>query len=275
MTLMPASQVHRLAGDIFLLLLALGAMCSTGPAQAADQIPVGIEAVGTAFRVTLSDGTSKEGAGLAGAVLTFDVNGTAVRIRIVSIEADGGNKAVLLHDFRFADNDAPLCAPDPQGRQLGFPLAGRTAADGRLVAAAPGIFELICTSGAQGKCVRFGYHPWENGSDGKSMRDHYNACVRMVRADYCGDGRAYTRDGTSIDLWDDRGIQKSESADDASFSFEAAWGPDGAVCVARTRIPENITLEALKVACPRLAQAPSCTEATGRGAGALLFNRSR
>jgi hypothetical protein len=261
--------------NVFLLLLALGGTLAVIAAPAAELTVVNIEAVGTAFRVTLPDGATKEGTALAGAVLTFDVNGTAVRIRIASIEADAGNKAVLLHDFRFVDNDVPLCTPDPQGRQLGFPLAGRTAADGRFVAAAPGIFELICPSGAQGKCVRFGYHPWENGTDGKSMRDYYNACVRLVRADYCGDGRAYTREGTSIDLWDDRGIQKSESGGDASYSFEAAWGPDGAVCVARSRIPDNITLDGLKAACPRLARMPSCSEATGRTGGALLFNRSR
>ena len=26
------------------------------------------------------------------------------------------------------------------------------------------------------------------------------------------------------------------------MAFEAAWGPDGALCVARTRVPENVTL---------------------------------
>src|SRR6202162_534078 len=40
-----------------------------------------------------------------------------------------------------------------------------------------------------GKCVRYGYHPWEQAPDGRPMRDYYDACVRMVRADYCGDVR--------------------------------------------------------------------------------------
>jgi hypothetical protein len=107
------------------------------------------------------------------------------------------------------------------------------------------------------------------------MRDFHNACVRMVRADYCGDGRAWTRDGTIIDMWDDQGIQKPHSQNDATFSFEAGWKPEGAVCVAHTRIPENITLDKLKTSCPRLATMPTCDEALARAAGASLFNRSR
>ena len=49
--------------------------------------------------------------------------------------------------------------------------------------AEPGVLELTCTGGAQAKCVRFGYRPWETGPDGRPMRGLYNACVRMVRAE--------------------------------------------------------------------------------------------
>src|SRR6266436_911063 len=111
--------------------------------------------------------------------------------------------------FGSLDTDEPLCEAAPDGQQTGFPLAGRATADNRLVPAGPGDFEIICAAGALGKCVRFGYHPWETRSDGRSMRDYYEACVRMVRADYCGDGR--TRTGMAIDIWDDLGIQVSET----------------------------------------------------------------
>ena len=170
-------------------------------------------------------------------------------------------------------NGEPLCSAAPDGTRLGFPLAGRTA-EGLFVESDPGVFELICTSGAQGKCVRFGYHPWEQRPDGRSMRDYYNACVRLVRADYCGNGRAWTRDGSLIDLWDDLGIQKPESLSDPAFSFEAGWNEHGAVCVARTRIPENITLDQLKASCPRLTTITLCDEAAARASGSILYNRS-
>jgi ADYC domain-containing protein len=123
--------------------------------------------------------------------------------------------------------------------------------------------------------VRFGYQPWKMAADRRPMRDYYNACTRLVRADYCGDGRSFTRDGTSIDVWDSVGIQTPDTGDDPAYSFEAGWGADGAVCVARTRIPENIILETLKISCPRLAAMPVCDEGSARAAGALLFNRSR
>jgi hypothetical protein len=71
------------------------------------------------------------------------------------------------------------------------------------------------------------------------------------------------------------GVQEADSSKDASFSFEAAWNADGAVCVARIRIPENISVERLKAPCPRLESMPVCDERSGRAGGALLFNRSR
>ena len=173
------------------LLLAIAAVAAS-PAAAADSVVTAIEAVETAFRVTLSDGTFKQGRELAGAVLVFAVNGKPTRIRIASIEPDPTDKAVLLHDFRIESTGEPLCGPGPDGLRLGFPLAGRTAEDGRFVEAGTGTFELVCTSGAQGKCVRFGYRAWEQRTDGRSMRDYFNACVRLLRADYCGDGHGWS-----------------------------------------------------------------------------------
>jgi hypothetical protein len=39
--------------------------------------------------------------------------------------------------------------------------------DGAMEPTEPGIFEIVCTSGARGKCVRFGYLPWISAA----MRD--------------------------------------------------------------------------------------------------------
>jgi hypothetical protein len=259
------------------LAVAALTLASPAPAVAGEPAVVRLEAVGAAFRATLSDGSVKQGAELTGAMLVFNVNGAPLRVRIAAVSPDPDDRsgALLLHDFRVAATGEPLCAAGPDGKRLGFPLAGRTTADGRWSNTEPGTFELVCTAGAQGKCVRFGYQPWTTAPDGRPMRDYYNACVRMVRADYCGDNRPWTRNGTAIDLWDRLGIQTSDSADDATYSFEAGWGPDGAVCVARTRIPETVTLASLKHYCPRLAAAPACDQQSARAAGALLFNRSR
>ena len=239
------------------------------PAVAQPSV-VKTEVSGTAFRIALSDGSVTQGRSI------LRRRGAGFRYRWQagpcprsSITPDQNDKAVLLHDLRVDATDTPLCRPDPDGKQLGFPLAGRTAPDGRFVEAGPGVFELVCL-GAQGKCVRFGYHPWESAPDGQPMRDYFDACVRMVRADYCGDGHGWTRDGTLIDVWDDRGIQKTDATSNPMLSFEAGWRPDSAVCVAHTRIPENITLDKLKASCPRLAIVPPCDEPSARAAGALF-----
>jgi hypothetical protein len=60
--------------------------------------------------------------------------------------------------------------------------------------------------------------------------------------------------------------------------FEAAWGRDGAICVAHTRIARNVTLDELAQCYPRLRHhlgPEACTEAAMRHhPGVLLFNRS-
>src|SRR5215471_16602031 len=67
------------------IVLALSAAAS---ARAAEPTVVGIEAVGTAFRAKLSDGSVKQAAELAGAVLVFKINDELTRIRISSIRPD-------------------------------------------------------------------------------------------------------------------------------------------------------------------------------------------
>jgi len=103
--------------------------------------------------------------------------------------------------------ETSICSPDPDGRRLGLPLAGRTR-----------------------------------------------------------------NDGTLIDFYDEIGINKTDN--DPTLSFEAAWGPNGALCVAHTRIPEILDLDGLEKSCPRLAGRlrSDCRQDMS---GALLRNRSK
>jgi hypothetical protein len=98
----------------------------------------------------------------------------------------------------------------------------------------------------------------------------------MVRADYGGDDRPATRDGTVIDAYDRFGIQMPEATD--AMPFEAAWGRNGAVCVAHPRIAENVSLDELGRRYPILRGGlgpEACTEEAMRHRpDVLLFNRS-
>lgn len=122
-----------------------------------------------------------------------------------------------------------LCARDVAGGESAIPYA-----------AAGGDILFTCTSGAIGKCIRWGYTP--------SAGALHEACVRMVRADYGGDGTSFTRDGTPIAFCDRAGIHRCRQPRD----IEAAWAASGAVCVGHPRISEIVTLEALAARYPAL-----------------------
>lgn len=83
-----------------------------------------------------------------------------------------------------------------------------------------------CRGGALAKCVEWGYHP-EGVVSSTVLSDHHQACTRLVRADYCGNGDHHTENGTLIDVADSLGIQTH----DTTWDIEAAWGADGALCV--------------------------------------------
>jgi hypothetical protein len=97
----------------------------------------------------------------------------------------------------------------------------------------------------------------------------------MVRADYCGDGSSWTRDGIRIDLYDRLGIQVPDRS--LGMLFEAAWGPQGAICVSRTRLQTLLSVPELLSRCrQKIKLAPdACTdEATENRHDALLRNES-
>lgn len=116
----------------------------------------------------------------------------------------------------------------------------------------PGKFTFACENGAIAKCVSWGYKPWAT-RENRSLEDFHQACTRMARADYCGNGRSYTQDDTRIDISDELGIltRTADAAVDSrlgQLAFEAAWGPEGAVCLARMR--DSRKVETILAECP-------------------------
>ena len=238
---------------------------------------------GTVFRVRLTSGTVLSGPDLVGATLTLAEDGDAaprkVLIESVAVDPMDPDHEVLLYHLLAVDpatgQKEELCAPNADGERWGFPVRGRWDAEGRHLSDAG--YTLTCADGAQGKCVRFGYKPWKTLANGVRLDAYHQACVRAVRADYCG-GRGTTRDGMLIDIYDAIGIQQRDpKSDEAGLRFEAVWSPEGALCVAHTRVPENMTLEQLAKECPRLAGRlgeAACSEDYARDK-ALMYNRSR
>ena len=89
--------------------------------------------------------------------------------------------------------------------------------------------------GAVGKCLLWprpvglpmGFPP--TGTDVSEFR----TCIRMVRADYCGDGVSHTKDGTLVEPY--RRTEAATHELPPAFIFEANWDERGAICVLHAR----------------------------------------
>ena len=68
-----------------------------------------------------------------------------------------------------------------------------------------------------------------------NLADHHQACTRMARADYCGDGVPHTLNNTPIDVYDRLVpyIQTLASVGNKEWKVEAEWGPNGALCLGK------------------------------------------
>jgi hypothetical protein len=242
---------------------------------------------GTVLRIRFASSRVMSGNDLTGATLSLAQAGLSapLKVKVESVETDPLDPAheTLLYHLLVVDAEtgrtSELCDPDARGERWAFPLKGQWDAEGRRVSSDAG-FTLTCADGAQGKCVRFGYKPWKTLRSGVRLEAYHQACIRLVRADYCG-GHGTTRDGMLIDIYDNLGINAPDPNPSATgVRFEAAWGTTGAVCVAHTRVPENITLQELSHKCPRLRGRlgdSACTEAGSRrwGNQVLMYDRSR
>lgn len=192
----------------------------------------GAALVGSVFPATMSDGSAAElridgfaelsPAAVTRDVFTYDVvtrpAGSATWTPLCGVESGARVQAIALSgrwDYR-----------------SGVPGGGSRIAD-------PTALTFACRGAALAKCVEMGYRPWGTvpACTGRvcanvSLADHHQACTRMVRADYCGNGTAHTRNGRPINVFDGIGIQ-----DDTQplWLMEAEWDASGARCVSIAR----------------------------------------
>lgn len=142
-------------------------------------------------------------------------------------------------------------------------------------------FSFACTRHSTARCIGKGYL---DDSPSPSTASLFKACVRMTRADYCGDGYSYTKEGTLVDMWDSLGIvpppQKgpveiiitgrphstgkpgheatNSEPDQGEWDFEAVWNENGMVCYKRTRYQEGAIRERPLPGCLQSHAKPEC-----------------
>jgi hypothetical protein len=95
----------------------------------------------------------------------------------------------------------------------------------------PDWITFACEGFALAKCVDLGYKPWVS-VDNISLDAHHQACTRMVRGDYCGDGRSQGLTQATVNVYDSLGIQ-TDPPD--YWITESEWTAAGARCVRRSR----------------------------------------
>jgi hypothetical protein len=196
-----------------LLPIAVSAILLLASSSAGQALNGRLEADRGEFRLRFDEGRVLEREALAGARIVMQSGEKTIHVLIDAVEMEDevpGGPVVL---YRLLVEDSVggtfqnACRPDARGRQLGLPLQKETGVD------------VTCTSGAEGKCILMGYRPWDERAD-VPMQDLHAACVHMMRADYGGDDRPATRDGTLVDVYDRFGIQKPDVFD--PLPFEAA-----------------------------------------------------
>lgn len=216
-------------------------------------------------------------------LLGFDEQGRKQEFLIKDVELDPKDpeKETYLYTVFYQDKAdfqwKNLCHPDIHNVAKAIPLSGSWDATGTHIESDK-LITFACTNGVLAKCARFGYKPWKKVK-GKSLRDFHQACTRMLRADYCGNGKGHTREGTPVYIYDVLDIQ-TQTPNTNGMVFEAAWGPNGATCINRPRWLE--TLSEIGSECPeklkeRTNEGGTCTtaqKAKQNWSGSLIFNDS-
>ena len=183
----------------------------------------------------------------------------------------------------------PVCGPDPVDNYRGAVVEDGTwdASGHHLLDPAYDLVSFGCPNGVVYKCsALWGYFPFGYAAapgGWVSGWDEHQTCTRLARADYCGTGHSWTKDGTLINSWDNHLPPIQVRGDpDPEFFFEAGWTPDGASCLSKKRwddAPDEV------FTCPQLTDWQTMTQKTceydGQGSPYLdptivhLFNESK
>ncbi|MCW5807703.1 MAG: hypothetical protein KIT31_35450 [Deltaproteobacteria bacterium] len=230
----------------------------------------GISLNGISLNGISLNGTSLDAATIVGSSWTGELSGgTTLELRVDAMTQVGD---VGMYDFSYSTSSGwrPLCGIDGDGmpiRALAVPgvwdLRNGVPGGGAYTASSTQ-FTIACRGKSIAKCVEMGYKPW-------SHAPHMQACVRLLRADYCGDGAPHTRDGQTVDIYDQLGIQELANP---AWEIEGEWDTAGARCISQTGGQRFAHLGLSTPSCIASGAVPTTpTCGTSFSGGALLVDR--
>ena len=187
-----------------------------------------LEAIGT-------DGITYRGNSLANVEISMIVNSTLQRLRINSVVADVNDPDIVYTNLSYKKGDGTWdtwCRDGYGNPTEAIVVEGAYDTNGNFVAD-NGAVAFACRGTASAKCIVWGYKPWDEVG-GVSLRNHYQACLAMVRGDYCRANTPHTVNGTPIDI-SDHGLPSQINTSGTNWPVEAQWGVNGAVCFSTPR----------------------------------------
>lgn len=173
-------------------------------------------------------GTWKIGAQLNGMTfdIDFDIDGIpqAGQLKIVNVTQSTNQPDVYFYEVqnKVGNNWQSACFDGAGAPTEAIAVQGTFDASTGTRTSDSGL-TWACRGAAIAKAIEWGYRPWVSST----VKNYHQAAVRMIRADYCGNGVHHTSNGNPIDVADGLGIQTFESA----WAIEAGWGVNGAVCL--------------------------------------------
>jgi uncharacterized protein YjbI with pentapeptide repeats len=196
----------------------------------------GVTQTGTSLEGTREDnGLTVTGTGFEGSDLDGTLgDSTAVTVRIASIST---TDVPGMLTYEITQNDENICGT---AGAKAFLLPGTWNYTTASYSDSTTESTVACRGAGIAKCTEFGYKNWQNwaennGTDTQQVPLRYfqEACVRLLRADYCGNGVSHTENGTPIDLYDAASIQVISPTN--TMPLEAEWSASGATCIKHVR----------------------------------------
>jgi ADYC domain-containing protein len=229
---------------------------------------IGKAANGTAVTAATGAGQPWTTASYVGSTWTATATqGTTVTLRIDGAAiGTAPNTDLWFYNVSYQSSTgwSPVCGLDASNQPIqAVPVPGVwgvTTNDSAKFGISATQFTLACRTKTIAKCLEMGYKP------SKGYTTQLMSCVRLLRGDFCGTGTPGTVDGTTLNLYDNVGVQ----ADTQAWAPEAEWTPAGARCINSNNDARYELVYSRDPRCVRSLKTSTC--GTSFASGAILID---